>query len=134
MKKQAEEFIHEKAQAYKAELLKNAKERDGVCILSGCTLLPAEAVKDIAFQLRAEVENALVCIGSINDDKPLLTCAASDSLVKEQGVNVGKVIREAAKLMQGGGGGQPHFATAGGKNADGLSAAIDKFIELALAE
>ena len=132
MKKQAEEFIHEKAQSYKAELLKNAKEQGGVCIISGKTLLPAEAVKDIAFQLRAEVENALVCIGSVNDGKPLLTCAASDMLVKEQGVNVGQCIREAAKLMQGGGGGQPHFATAGGKDPDGISAAIDKFIELAL--
>ena len=133
MKKQAEEFVHEKAQAYKQELLKQAVERDGVCIITGKTLLPAEAIKDIAFQLRAEVENALVCIGSVNDGKPLLTCAASDSLVKDHGFNVGKVIREAAKLMQGGGGGQPHFATAGGKNPDGISAAIDKFIELALA-
>ena len=133
MKKQAEEFIHEKAQQYKAELLRTAMERDGVCIISGRCLLPAEAVKDIAFQLRAEVGNALVCIGSVADGKPLLTCAASDSLVQDHGVNVGKVIREAAKLMQGGGGGQPHFATAGGKNPDGLSAAVDKFLELALA-
>ena len=133
MKKQAEEYIHEKAQAYKAELLRTAKEKDGVCVISGKTILPAEAVKDIAFQLRAEVENALVVIGSVSDGKPLLTCAASDQLVKENGVNVGKAIREAAKLMQGGGGGQPHFATAGGKNPDGLSAAIDKFIEMALA-
>ena len=133
MKKQAEEFIHEKAQAYKAELLRTAKEKDGVSVISGKTILPAEAVKDIAFQLRAEVENALVVIGSVNDGKPLLTCAASDQIVKENGVNVGKAIREAAKLMQGGGGGQPHFATAGGKNHDGLSAAIDKFVELALA-
>ncbi|MBE6255960.1 MAG: alanine--tRNA ligase [Prevotella sp.] len=133
MKKQAEEFIHEKAQAYKAELLRTAKEKDGVSVISGKTILPAEAVKDIAFQLRAEVENALVVIGSVSEGKPLLTCAASDQLVKENGVNVGKAIREAAKLMQGGGGGQPHFATAGGKNPDGLSAAIDKFIEMALA-
>ena len=133
MKKQAEEFVHEKAMQYKQELLHTATERNGVCLLSGRALLPAEAVKDIAFQLRAEVENALVCIGSINDGKPMLTCAASDTLVKEHGVNVGQCIREAAKLMQGGGGGQPHFATAGGKNPDGLSAAIDKFIELALA-
>ncbi|MBR4534128.1 MAG: alanine--tRNA ligase [Bacteroidaceae bacterium] len=133
MKKQAEEFIHEKAQQYKAELMRTAVERDGICILSGKCILPAEAVKDIAFQLRAEVENALVCIGSLNENKPLLTCAASDLLVKEHGVNVGKVIRDAAKLIQGGGGGQPHFATAGGKNPDGLGAAIDKFLELALA-
>ena len=133
MKKQAEAFVHEKAQQYKQELLRSSVERNGVCLLSGRTLLPADAVKDIAFQLRAEVGNALVCIGSVNDGKPMLTCAASDQLVQEQGVNVGKVIREAAKLMQGGGGGQPHFATAGGKNVDGLSAAIDKFVEMALA-
>ena len=133
MKKQAEEFLHEKAQAYKQELLRRAVEREGIRVISGKTILPPDAVKDIAFQLRAEVENALVCIGSVNDGKPMLTCAASDNLVQEHGVNVGKVIREAAKLMQGGGGGQPHFATAGGKNADSLSAAIDKFIELALA-
>ena len=132
LKKQAEEFIHEKAQAFKQLLLETAVERDGICILSDRTILPADAVKDIAFQLRTEVENALVCIGSVNDGKPLLTCAASDALVKEHDVNVGKVIREAAKLMQGGGGGQPHFATAGGKNPEGLSAAIDKFVELAL--
>ena len=132
MKKQTEEFVHEKAQGYKAELLRTAVERDGVRIIRGKTILPAEAVKDIAFQLRAEVENALVVIGSVNEGKPLLTCAASDLLVKEHGVNVGQCIREAAKLMQGGGGGQPHFATAGGKNPDGVSAAIDKFIELAL--
>ena len=130
MKKQAEAFIHEKAQAFKQDLLRKAVEREGVTIISGKTILPAEAVKDIAFQLRAEVDNAIVCIGSVNEGKPMLTCAASDSLVKEHGVNVGQAIREAAKLMQGGGGGQPHFATAGGKNADGLSAAIDKFLEL----
>ena len=130
MKKQAEAFLHEKAQAFKQDLLHRAVEREGVTIISGKTILPADAVKDIAFQLRAEVDNAIVCIGSVNEGKPMLTCAASDSLVKEHGVNVGQAIREAAKLMQGGGGGQPHFATAGGKNADGLSAAIDKFLEL----
>ena len=133
MKKQAEAFVHEKAQGYKQELLRTALERNGMRIISGRTVLPADAVKDIVFQLRAEIGNALVVIGSVNEGKPLLTCAASDSLVKEHGVNVGQAIREAAKLMQGGGGGQPHFATAGGKNPDGLSAAIDKFIELSLA-
>ena len=132
MKQQVESFIHEKGQQAKQALIDKAIVRDGVAVIKSILSLPAEAVKDIAFQLRAEVPNALVAIGSMNQDKPLLTCAASDSLVKEHGVNVGKVIREAAKLIQGGGGGQPHFATAGGRNADGLSAALDKFIELAL--
>jgi alanyl-tRNA synthetase len=133
MKKQAEEFIHERAQQYKQYLLKHVVERDGVSLFSGICPLQPEAVKDIAFQLRAEVPNALICIGSGANDKPMLTCAASDTLVQEHGINVGKIIREAAALIQGGGGGQPHFATAGGKNPDGLSAAIDKFIDLALA-
>ena len=132
LKKQAEAFVHEKAQRFKQQLINQAVERDGVKIVSGVSILPAEAVKDIAFQLRAEVQNALVCIGSVYEDKPMLTCAASDSLVQEHGVNVGKAIREAARLMQGGGGGQPHFATAGGKDPDGLSAAIDKFIEISM--
>ena len=96
--------------------------------MKAITPLGPEFVKDIAFQLRAEVENSIVVIGSMNEGKPMLTAAASDSLV-EQGVNVGKNIREAAKLMQGGGGGQPHFATAGGKNPDGLHAAVQKLIE-----
>ena len=133
MKKQAEELIHERAQQYKQHLLKHVVERDGISIFSGICPLRPEAVKDIAFQLRAEVPNALICIGSGANDKPMLTCAASDTLVQEQGINVGKLIREAAALIQGGGGGQPHFATAGGKNPDGLSAAVDKFIALALA-
>jgi alanyl-tRNA synthetase len=55
----------------------------------------------------------------------------SDDMVKDHGLNAGQLVREAAKLMQGGGGGQPHFASAGGKNPDGLSAAIDKVLELA---
>ena len=75
------------------------------------------------------MENALVVIGSVNFDKPLLTAAASDSVVAN-GVNIGKNIREAAKLIQGGGGGQPHFATAGGKNPDALLSAVTKLVEI----
>lgn len=91
-----------------------------------------EAAKDLAFKLRAAHPEGLLCaIGSKHSDKPLLTVMASDDLVNDHGFNAGKVIREAAKLIQGGGGGQPHFATAGGKNIDGLSAAVDKVIELA---
>lgn len=84
--------------------------------------MPADLVKDMAFQLRNGAEDALVIIGSLHEGKPMLTAAASDNMVKAHGMNVGKIVREAAKLIQGGGGGQPHFATAGGKNADGLSA------------
>ena len=132
MKQKVEAFVHEKGQQAKQMLIDHIIVQNGVAVIKHVLLLPAEVLKDLAFQLRAEVPNALIALGSMNQDKPLLTCAASDSLVQEHGVNVGKVIREAAKLIQGGGGGQPHFATAGGRNADGLSAALDKFVELAL--
>lgn len=130
LKKQMDDMVREKAAQAKQQLIQNSTLANGMHIFKGILPLPADAIKDIAFQLRAEQENALVVIGSVFDNKPMLTAAASDSLVKEQGVHVGKAIREAAKLIQGGGGGQPHFATAGGKNADGLSAAVDKLIEL----
>ena len=129
LRKQVEDTMREKAAELKQKMIEKQREINGIKVLSTITPLGAEFVKDIAFQLRAEVENSLVVIGSVANGKPLLTAAASDSLV-EAGVNVGKNIREAAQLMQGGGGGQPHFATAGGKNPDGLHAAVQKLIEL----
>ena len=130
LKKQIENSMREKAMQLKQSMKDNAKDINGITIMKAVvpTMAP-EFVKDIAFQLRAEVENALVVIGSSNEGKPMLTAAASDSIV-QQGVNIGKNIREAAQLIQGGGGGQPHFATAGGKNPDGLISAVDKLIEL----
>ncbi|MCR4592910.1 MAG: alanine--tRNA ligase [Bacteroidaceae bacterium] len=129
LKKQVEEVMREKAAGLKQEMIAKQKEVNGIKVLSAITPLGAEFVKDIAFQLRAEVENSLVVIGSVAEGKPLLTAAASDSVVAT-GVNIGKNIREAAKLIQGGGGGQPHFATAGGKNPEGIHAAVEKLIEI----
>ena len=100
-------------------------------VISGVLPLDAQLVKDLVFQLRTQFPEALlVAIGCATNGKPTLTVSLSDDLVAE-GKNAGQLVREAAKLMQGGGGGQPHFATAGGKNADGLSAALDKVLELA---
>jgi alanyl-tRNA synthetase len=129
LKKQVEDTMRERASELKKQMIAEQKEINGMKVLRAITPLGAEFVKDIAFQLRAEVENSIVVIGSLNSGKPLLTAAASDSAVAA-GVNVGKNIREAAQLMQGGGGGQPHFATAGGKNPDGIHAAVEKLIEL----
>ena len=129
LRKQVEDVMHERAANLKKEMLSKQKDINGIKVLSAITPLSAEYVKDIAFQLRAEVENSLVVIGSVADGKSLLTAAASDSVVAA-GVNIGKNIREAAKLIQGGGGGQPHFATAGGKNLEGIHAAVEKLIEL----
>ena len=131
LKKQVEEVMREKAADLKKDMIAKQKVVNGITVLKAYTTLNAEFVKDIAFQLRAEVENSLIIIGSAAEGKPLLTAAASDSVVAA-GVNIGKNIREAAKLIQGGGGGQPHFATAGGKDVNGIHAAVEKLAELLL--
>jgi alanyl-tRNA synthetase len=131
LKKQMEEFVKEKAVAAKQRMLDHAQEVNGVKVIKFIAPMPADVAKDIAFQLRGEVpSNLFAVIGSVDNGKPMLTVMISDDLVKA-GQNAGKLVREAAKLMQGGGGGQPHFATAGGKNVDGLNAAVDKVFELA---
>ena len=100
-------------------------------VISGVAHMDAQNAKDMVFQLRNQFpENLLVAIGSVSGGRPTLTVAFSDDLVKA-GKNAGQIVREAGKLIQGGGGGQPHFATAGGKNADGLKDAVNKIIELA---
>lgn len=132
MKKSIEKFQAEAVERAKERLLQQAREVGGVKVVTCVLPMTPEAAKDLAFKLRAaQPENMLCIIGSKHDNKPLLTVMATDDLVSDRGFNAGKVIREAAKLIQGGGGGQPHFATAGGKNVDGLSAAVDKVVELA---
>ena len=131
LKKQVEEFMKEKEASVKNKLIEGAKDINGVKVIKAVLPMPADAVKNIAFQLKGQfTENLFVVIGSVFDNKPLLTVTMSEDQVKA-GLNAGQLVREAAKLIQGGGGGQPHFATAGGKNPDGLSAAVDKVIELA---
>ncbi len=131
LKKQVEEFKKEKAASLKAHLIEHAKDRNGIKVVKALVPMPAEIIKDIAFQLKGEIPNSLfLVIGSVDNGKPMLTVMISEDLVKA-GQNAGKLVREAARLIQGGGGGQPHFATAGGKNPDGLSAAVDKVLELA---
>ena len=131
LKKQAEEFLKEKTVALKNHLIKQIQERSGMKLIRAKAEIRPEAVKDIAFQLRGEItENLLFVSGTVFNDKPLLTVMLSDDLVAA-GLNASALVREGAKLIQGDGGGQPHFAQAGGKNVEGLSAAIDKIIELA---
>ena len=122
--KKLETFAVEKAKALKEELLKSAVEHHGVKIIVFEGEATSESIKNIAFQLRTDVPTGLVFIaGSIENDKPLLTVGFSDDLVAK-GLNAGNLIREVAKAIQGGGGGQPHFATAGGKHVQGLAAAV----------
>ncbi|MBQ6693642.1 MAG: alanine--tRNA ligase [Bacteroidaceae bacterium] len=130
LKKEIEEYAKEKATTIKEKLLQEVKELHGMRYISTILPLPAATVKDIVFMLRAEEpENMLIVIGSVQNNKPQLTISATADLV-ENGINAGKIVGAAAKLMQGGGGGQPHFATAGGKDANGLKDAIDKVFEL----
>ena len=133
MKREIEQFQAQAVERTKQYLLTEIQTVNGVNVIakSQIAMQPAQ-VKDLVFQLRAAVEPPFFCaMGSVFQDKPMLTVMMSDDLVKDHGLNAGQMIREAAKLIQGGGGGQPHYAQAGGKNADGLSAAIDKVIELA---
>ena len=90
-------------------------------------------IKYLAYNLRARVHNLVMVVGTCQEGKPSLTIMLGDDVVAK-GVNAGKVIREAAREMNGGGGGQPFFATAGGKNPDKLQAAIDKAVELIMDE
>ena len=131
LKNKVEGFMKEKEIAVKDALLKNIKNTNGVNVIQSVNPLPGEIVKNIAFQIRGEVtENLFFVVGSIDKGKPMLTVMLSDDLV-EKGMQAGKLVREAAKIIQGGGGGQPHFATAGGKNADTLPEAVQKVLELA---
>jgi len=132
LKKKVEEAAKETTARLKDALAKSATEVNGVKVISGVYNVSASVIKDIAFQLRGEIkDNLLFVCGSVENNKPTLTVIISDNLVKDNSLNAGKMIREAAKLIQGGGGGQPHFATAGGKNVDGLGEAVNKLIELA---
>ena len=130
LKKEIEEYAKEKAAMTKNELLGNIKEKGGMRYISAVLPVPPAAAKDIAFMLRQEQpENLLIVLGSIYNEKPQLTISVSADLV-ERGINAGKIVGQAAREMQGGGGGQAHFAQAGGKNPAGIKAAIDKVFEI----
>ena len=130
LRKQADEFLQERIKNQKAELLSKAENINGLTVVSCYGPRIAEVVKGIAFALKADNLNDTVFIAATHENgKPMLTAQLSENLVKE-GMNASSIVREAAKLIKGGGGGQPHFAQAGGKDLDGLSAAMDKMREL----
>ena len=131
MKKDIEVFQAQRVFNLSMELLEKARIVNGVTVVTAKTVMMPNVAKDLVFKVRERhPENLLCVIGSVLDNKPTLNVMLSDDLVNDRGLNAGQLVREAAKLMQGGGGGQPHFASAGGKNVDGLSAAMDKVIEL----
>ncbi len=129
LSKEVELMRKEQVEEWSNRLLDNTEEKNGVVLLSGVAARTGEFQKDMAYSLRSKRKNVIYVAGSSVGEKPLLTIMLGDDIVAK-GVNAGQVIREAAKLMQGGGGGQAFFATAGGKNMDGLQAAVDKAVEL----
>ena len=132
MKKEIEAFQQQAVMRCCQQLVEKARDVNGVKVVSCVLPLEPGAAKDLVFKVKAAVEGSLLCVvGTKYQDKPLLSVMMSEDLVKEHGLNAGQMVREAAKLIQGGGGGQPHYASAGGKNIDGLSAAVDKVVELA---
>ncbi len=133
LKKQAEEHAKEQTGKIREELIKKAITINNVNVVRHVFTVDIEAaiVKDIAFQIATQLPQSTICaIGSKFDDKPLITVMISKDLVENQGLHAGNIVREAAKLIKGGGGGAPHFATAGGKDTTGIDAAVTRVIEL----
>ena len=131
MKKEVEKFRTQAVDRAAKTLAERVEMVDGVHVIKAVLPVDPASAKDIVFKVRQSLPEKLVCIlGSVYEDRPQLSIMLSDDMVKEHGLNAGKIIREAAKLIKGGGGGQPHYAQAGGKDADGVSAAVDKVMEL----
>ena len=129
--KQVGEYIREQIAEKKRQLLEKRVEVGGVRLFLVEKEVPAEIIKDIAFQIAGELHEPFVFIAACvepSSSKPSLTLMISKDLVESRGWNASQLLRAAAKHIQGGGGGQPHFATAGGKNVDGLKAAVEELL------
>jgi alanyl-tRNA synthetase len=127
LSKQIENFQRENLKIVKANLKSKILIERGVNIIADkISVENAALVKDLAFQLKGEVDDLFLVIGAEVDGKPNLTIMISDNIVAEKGLNAGQIVREAGKEIKGGGGGQPFYATAGGKDVSGLEAAIEK--------
>ena len=132
MKKQMEDFRQQTVARLANSLIESAQTVNGVKVVKAVLPVEPASAKDIVFKVRAAIPEKLLCVlGSTYENKPLLSIMLSDDMVKDYELNAGKIIREAAKLIKGGGGGQPHYAQAGGKDVEGVTAAVDKAIELA---
>lgn len=126
LKRQVESLLKDKAKNLKSELKQEVKNVNGINFLSKRVDLDAAGIKDLAFQLGEEIDDLFLLFGTEQNGKALLSCYISKDLVKEKDLNAGQIVRELGKYIQGGGGGQPFFATAGGKKPDGLNEALQK--------
>lgn len=127
LKKEVEKNVLERAAALKHELVKEAVEMNGVNLIARQVELPStEAVKSLAYAVKDLIDNLFLVLTCDIEGKPSITVMVSENLVKEKNLNAGNIVRELAKEIQGGGGGQPFFATAGGKDSSGLSRVLEK--------
>ena len=130
LKRQVEAFQQQQVERLKKDLIAKAVKKGDITIVKAVVMLDAAPAKDLVFKIREAIPEKLICVvGATSQGRPSLNVMLSDDMVAE-GLNAGKLVREAARLIQGGGGGQPHFAQAGGKNVDGIKAAVDKVVEL----
>ncbi|MFV0566471.1 MAG: alanine--tRNA ligase [Flavobacteriaceae bacterium] len=126
LKKQIETLLKDKAATIKETLKSELTQTNGITFLAKKLDLDAAGLKDIAFELGGQYNNLFLLFAAENEGKALLTCYISKELVAEKGLDAGKVVRELGKYIQGGGGGQPFFATAGGKKPEGIAEALSK--------
>ena len=127
LKKEIERSILEKSSGLKNELAQKAESINGINFIAQKVELPnADAVKNLAYQLKDIVPNLFLVLATDNDGKPGLTVMIAENLVKEKNLNAGTIVRELAKEIKGGGGGQPFFATAGGSNVSGIDRALER--------
>lgn len=134
LQKEVNDFVKQKVAALRQRLVENATLVNGVRLIQfvSPSALSPEFAKDLAFQIGSQLpDNLFVVLGTSHEGKPLLTVMISKDLVASKGLHAGNIVREAAQLIKGGGGGAPHFATAGGKDGSGLEAAVAKVVELA---
>ncbi len=126
LKKQIEVLLKDKAKSIKDELKNDIQEINGVQFLAKKLDLDASGIKDVSFELGQQYTNVFLLFATENDGKALLSCYISKELVASKGLHAGQVIKELGKYIDGGGGGQPFFATAGGKNPRGIHEALEK--------
>ncbi|UUV21909.1 alanine--tRNA ligase [Paenimyroides aestuarii] len=124
LKKQVEQLLKEKAKSLKGDLLKEVQEINGVQFLAKQVDLDASGAKDLAYEIGATGTNFFILFGTVTNDKPMLTAYVSKEITETKGLNAGQIVRELGKYIQGGGGGQAFFATAGGKNPAGMGEAV----------
>ena len=127
LSRQIEAFHQQEVQAIKSQLLGKVHQSNGIAVIAEKVNLPsADSLKQVAYELKAKIENLFLVLAANIDGKPQIAVMISDNLVKEKNLHAGNIVKELAKEIKGGGGGQPFFATAGGTDVSGLDKGVEK--------